>query len=75
MINPEEAIRDFMGREIKAGDTIIYPVRKGYTVLMKEMRATSITAEQISGFNPEGRKVTVKNVQNVAVVLPRQKDI
>ncbi len=67
-------VLDFMGREIVAGNTVVYPVRRGSDMWMQELSVTQVipgTEPTITGFNPTGRKVTLHNVKNVTVVAQR----
>jgi hypothetical protein len=67
-------VLDFMGREITAGSTVIYPVRRGSSMWMQEISVTQVvpgTTPTLTGFNPSGRKITLHNVGNVTVVEPR----
>jgi len=61
--------KDFMGREIKAGDTLVYPVRRGSSMWLNRLLVTQALADVVTGTNPEGRRITVKNLGN-AVVVP-----
>jgi len=64
---------DFMGREIKVGDTVIYPVRRGSRMWMQKIKVTQIVPgkePQLGGFNGEGRKITLRTLANVTVVEP-----
>lgn len=60
---------DFLGREIMAGDTIIYPVRRGSAMWLNKLRVTQVLPDSLTGLNPDGRWVTVKNLGNVIVDL------
>jgi hypothetical protein len=74
MSKSESPTLDFMGREITAGSTVIYPVRRGSQMWMQELSVTQVvggTSPIITGFNPSGRKITLHNVGNVTVVQPR----
>ena len=67
-------VLDFMGREINAGSTVIYPVRRGSKMWMQELSVTQIIpgdSPTITGFNTTGRKITLHNVTNVTVVAAR----
>lgn len=67
--------RDFMGREIKVGDTVIYPVRAGSSMWLQKMRVSQVVT---SGLNPrivvydptsaQQRGHSVKNLHTVVVV-------
>jgi hypothetical protein len=66
-------IFDFIGREIKVGDTVIYPVRRGSKMWMQKIKVTQLvpgTTPTLGGFNGEGRKITLHNLENVTVVEP-----
>jgi hypothetical protein len=65
---PTDVPVDFLGTEIKAGDTIVYPVRHGAILWLKKLRIASVTPERASGYNTSGRLVHVKNFKNVVVV-------
>jgi hypothetical protein len=69
-------VTDFMGREIAVGSTICYPVRRASSMWMVEMRVQQINLRgkdtSIAGYNTEGRRITIRNIQNVVVVEPRQ---
>jgi hypothetical protein len=58
---------DFLGREIKAGDTIVYPVRRGSSMWLNKLTVTQAQPDSLTGLNPDGRWVTVKNLKNVVV--------
>lgn len=61
---------DFMGREIKAGDTVVYPVRRGSQMWLNRMKVTLAERDFIKGLSPTGIWVTVKNLKNVVIVDP-----
>lgn len=64
-------VTDYAGHEIKAGQTIVYPVRRGSAMWLSEIKVTLVnpgTAPTVSGFNSEGRRVTVKNLLNVVII-------
>lgn len=64
--------RDFIGREIKAGDTIAYPVRRGSEMWLNKLSVQQVSpgikGPQVGGLNSKGRRVTVTNLGNVVVV-------
>ena len=61
-------MKDFLGREIKPGDTVIYPVRRGSRLWMNRMTVVSAVGDRLAGVNPEGRRVSLSHVANVTVV-------
>lgn len=58
---------DFLGRDIKAGDTVVYPVRRGSNMWLNRLKVTKVEPESITGMNPDGRWITVKNLKNVVI--------
>jgi hypothetical protein len=63
-------VKDCIGREIKAGNLVVYPVRKGSKMWMSKMTVDSTEGGRLRGTNPEGRLVQLANVSNVVVVQP-----
>ena len=61
-------MKDFLGREIKAGDTVIYPVRRGSRLWMNRMTVVSADGNRLAGVNLEGRRISLSHVANVTVV-------
>ena len=78
MTNP----RDFMGREITEGVTLVYPVRRMSDMWLKKLTVTRIietsrrargkpepeTVTAIIGLNPEGRRVTLLKADRCVIV-------
>lgn len=68
--------RDFTGREIKSGDTIVYAGRRGSETYLKNLYVTGVYDVgagrfEITGINPGSipqRKIRLKNLDTVAVV-------
>ncbi len=65
-------VTDFVGREIKAGDTIVYPVRRGSDMWLKKLVVQQIvdspSGSVVSGMNDVGRRISLKNLNNCIVV-------
>ena len=59
---------DFLGREIKPDDTIVYPVRRGSSMWMNKLRVTQVLPTVVKGLNSEGRWIVVRNLKNAVVV-------
>ena len=59
---------DFMGREIMAGNIIVYPVRRGSAMWMNKLNVQHVEDDKIVGYNNLGRRITITNLQNVVVV-------
>lgn len=70
------SVTDCVGREIKAGCTILYPVRRGSRMWQSRMQVQLVAPEttskgaSVSGFNNDGRRVNVHNLDMVVVVVP-----
>jgi hypothetical protein len=62
--------RDFIGRAIVAGNTVVYPVRRGSSMWLNKLNVTQVADDHITGFNSDGRRITVKNLNNCVVVEP-----
>lgn len=72
--------RDFIGRAIAAGNTVVYPVRRGASMWLNKLVVTQVGEDgvdvngkpryHITGFNSDGRRITVKNLNNCVVVEP-----
>ena len=63
---------DHLGNKIKAGDTIVYPVRRKSamwlnTLVIDAVRDTT-NGVQVSGRNAAGNRVSIQNIQNCVVV-------
>jgi hypothetical protein len=61
-------VKDFLGRDIVAGNTVVYPIRKGSSMWMKRMTVVGTEHGVLTGNSPEGRRITLTNISNVTVV-------
>ena len=59
---------DFLGREIRPGDLIVYPWRKGSQMGLRKITAMQVTPQYVSGYSSFGNPVRVRNLKNVVVV-------
>jgi hypothetical protein len=59
-------MKDILGREIKVGDVLVYPVRRRSTIYLK--MATVSEPDPIVCLNKEGRRVVLKFSERCAVV-------
>ena len=64
-------LKDFLGNEIKAGCRIAYPCRQGARMWLSTLTVTAVGADRVTGYSATGRRVYVKNVQNV-IVIPKE---
>ena len=58
---------DFLGRTIKAGDLLIYPVRRGSRMWLNKITVTKAEESTIIGNSPEERQVKLTNLFNTIV--------
>ena len=65
---------DFTGRTIEPGDTVAYPVRRGSAMWLNKLNVTQVLDDSIAGYNPAGRLLSVRNLQNV-IILPKQEPV
>lgn len=67
-----QTIVDFLGNTIRAGDTLVYPVRRKSQLYMNKIRVAELVQLRegfaVTGYNDEGRRVTVRNLHNTVVV-------
>lgn len=63
---------DFLGNQIKAGDTIVYPVRRKSSMWLKKLAVKAVrdttNGVRVSGTNEAGNPVSIQNIQNCVVV-------
>jgi len=59
---------DYLSREIRPGDLIVYPWRRGSAMGLNKLRVQKVTPEYASGYSNLGRPVKVTNFKNVIVV-------
>ena len=59
---------DFLGREIRAGNLIVYAVRRGSSMWFNKLSVTQVRDDSIAGYNSTGKLLTIKNLQNVVII-------
>ncbi len=59
---------DFLGREVRPGDLIVYPWRRGAAMGLNKLSVQMVTPESIGGYSNTGRPVKITNLKNVVVV-------
>lgn len=67
----QQPVVDYAGNEIKAGMTVVYPVREGSRMWLSEMTVTQViggTIPTLKGANRTGHRVTVKKLENVVII-------
>ena len=74
--NPESA-NDYLGRPIKPGDVVVYPVRRGSRMWLNRLhvQAVEITPRgpSVSGYNNAGRRIAVHNLENCVILREEEK--
>jgi hypothetical protein len=63
---------DFLGQPIRAGDTVVYPWRRGSAMGLSKMVVTQSNEDGIQGFNSLGRRIRLTNLKNVVIVSDKQ---
>jgi len=63
---------DFLGREIRPGDLIVYPWRRGSQMGLNRLVVMQVTPDSVGGYSNLGRPVKIINLKNVVVVEHRQ---
>lgn len=63
-----KAPTDFLGREIRPGDLIVYPWRRKSAMGLNRMNVTQVTADSVGGYSHTGRPVKITNLKNTVVV-------
>lgn len=61
-------MRDFLEREIKVGDTLVYPVRQFSSMWLTKITVTDLSDETVHGTNDNGRRVTVSRTKRSVIV-------
>lgn len=59
---------DFLGREIRPGDLIVYPWRRKSAMGLNKLTAMQVTPDYIGGYSNRGRPVKITNLKNTVVV-------
>lgn len=66
---------DYLGKPVKAGDRIVYPVRRGSKLWLNKMDVTKVdesgSQPVLHGKSNTGRPVEIKNITNV-IVVPKE---
>ncbi len=59
---------DFLGREIRPGDLIVYPWRRGSAMGLNKLSVTQVMPDSIGGYSNLGRPVKITNLKYVVVI-------
>jgi hypothetical protein len=67
---------DFLGRKIKEGDALVYPVRRGSSMWLKKITVTRVTETDrdgpvktiVIGINDSGRRITLMKPERSVIV-------
>lgn len=55
-------MKDFLGNEIKVGDTLIYPVRRRSLMWLTKITVTDLGDGTVHGVNENGRRITLSKL-------------
>lgn len=58
-------MKDYLGKEVKVGDEIIYPLFKGGVLSYGHLTVEQISTDQIKGFNRFGRRNIIKRISTI----------
>lgn len=61
-------MRDFLGREIKVGDELVYPVRRRSSMWLRKITVTDLGNGTVSGTGGQGRRVTIFKTERSIIV-------
>lgn len=64
--------KDFLGNEIHAGMTLVYPIRRGSRMWLEKITVSMVSDTQIKGYAPDGRLKTIKNIQTTVAQWPNR---
>lgn len=59
---------DYLGREIKVGDTLVYPVRRGSSMWLNQIAVRKVEPNVVIGVNSTGRVINIKNLGNTVAI-------
>jgi hypothetical protein len=59
---------DFFGRDIRPGDLIVYPWRRGSAMGLNKLNVIRVTPGAVGGYSSLGRPVKITSLKNVVVV-------
>jgi endonuclease/exonuclease/phosphatase family metal-dependent hydrolase len=61
-------MRDFLLKEIKVGDTLVYPIRRRSAMWLSKITVTDVGSNSVSGTNTTGRRVTIFKTERSIIV-------
>jgi hypothetical protein len=61
-------MQDFCKREITSGNQLVYPVRRGSKLWLRQIKVTIVRENEIHGIDDRGRFVTVRTPSRCVVV-------
>lgn len=61
-------MQDFLGRELKVGDTIAYPMRQGSRMWMQSGTIRSIHPDCVKITRPNGKKTAIRATSRIVLV-------
>lgn len=61
-------MNDFLGREIKVGQQLVYPVRRGSSMWLTKITVTDLGDDTVHGVNDNGRRITLSRPERSVIV-------
>lgn len=52
-------MKDFLGRNIEVGQTLVYPVRRRSRMWLAKITVTDVSKDTVYGTNESGRRITL----------------
>jgi len=61
-------LKDYLGKAIKIGDKLVYPVRRGSDMYLRTLVVNAVTKESIHGINDKGSTVQIKITSRCVII-------
>lgn len=61
-------MKDFRRQEIRVGQMLVYPVRRGSLMWLSEISVTDLGDGTVSGINSKGRRITLSRPNRSIIV-------
>ncbi len=61
-------MKDFLGRRIKVGDTLVYPVRRKSAMWLSSITVTDLADSTLHGTNRKGRRIKLSKPDRTVII-------
>ena len=61
-------MKDFLGQEIRVGDSLAYPVRRRSAMWMAKIMVTDLGDGTVRGINDKGRRITLSKLERCIII-------